>query len=150
MRYSHGNVQTIFKAIGFIRKLLKVVMLYELTECFSSILDTAVDMSLHLLGRLLACLNAIDVHAAQITVSISNAVFDACMPSFRSSRGRCHVSALGFPGNPSIDYFVSAEVMERQHRTALSDKDEPYSEQVRSKLSEGSQDCFAPNTYARE
>ncbi|CAM9749410.1 unnamed protein product, partial [Ectocarpus sp. 6 AP-2014] len=33
-------------------------------------------------------------------------------------------------GNPSIDYFVSAEVMEGQHRTALSDKDEPYSEQV--------------------
>ncbi|CAM9958536.1 unnamed protein product, partial [Ectocarpus fasciculatus] len=40
------------------------------------------------------------------------------------------VSALGFPGNPSIDYFVSAEAMEGQHRTALSDQDEPYSEQV--------------------
>ncbi|CAM9638268.1 unnamed protein product [Ectocarpus fasciculatus] len=33
-------------------------------------------------------------------------------------------------GNPSIDYFVSAEAMEGQHRTALSDQDEPYSEQV--------------------
>ncbi|CAM9740156.1 unnamed protein product, partial [Scytosiphon promiscuus] len=33
-------------------------------------------------------------------------------------------------GNPSIDYFVSAEVMERQDRTAIAEKDEPYSEQV--------------------
>ncbi|CBJ26241.1 putative methyltransferase [Ectocarpus siliculosus] len=37
-------------------------------------------------------------------------------------------------GNPSIDYFVSTEVMEGQHRTALSDKDEPYSEQSLFKL----------------
>lgn len=34
-------------------------------------------------------------------------------------------------GNPSIDYFVSADVMERQDRTAMTEKDESYSEQVR-------------------
>lgn len=33
-------------------------------------------------------------------------------------------------GNPSIDYFVSAGVMEPQNRTALSEEDEAYSEQV--------------------
>lgn len=33
-------------------------------------------------------------------------------------------------GNPSIDYFVSAAVLEGQNRTALSQEDEPYSEQV--------------------
>lgn len=35
-------------------------------------------------------------------------------------------------GNPSIDYFVSADVMEPQNRTALSAEDEAYSEQVRN------------------
>eukprot|EP00904_Undaria_pinnatifida_P008479 jgi/Undpi1/4761/HiC_scaffold_18.g08114.m1 len=40
-------------------------------------------------------------------------------------------------GNPSIDYFVSAAVLEGQNRTALSDEDEPYSEQSVFKLRPG-------------
>lgn len=40
------------------------------------------------------------------------------------------VSLIATTGNPSIDYFVSAAVLEAQNRTALSQEDEPYSEQV--------------------
>lgn len=37
---------------------------------------------------------------------------------------------VSLTGNPSIDYFVSADVMEGQHRTTLSEDDDTYSEQV--------------------
>lgn len=37
---------------------------------------------------------------------------------------------LSLAGNPSIDFFVSADVMEGQHRTALSEDEDTYSEQV--------------------
>lgn len=40
------------------------------------------------------------------------------------------LSLIATTGNPSIDYFVSAAVLEAQNRTALSQEDEPYSEQV--------------------
>lgn len=35
------------------------------------------------------------------------------------------------PGNPSIDYFISADVLEPPDRTMLPGIDEPYSEQAR-------------------
>lgn len=51
----------------------------------------------------------------------------------RSAHGFTHCP-LAITGNPSIDYFISAEVMEEPNRTALSDEDEPYSEQVSESL----------------